>query len=180
MKKVGLSVAILLSLWIAMPINAQIENQNQRREEMIARQADRLIKEMNLDASAKDDFVGLFKKYQSELLGVNSLDRQRVSLDAQIKEKELTDADANKRIQNQFARQEQQIENSKKRLEIQKKYIEEFSKILSPKQLMKIFAPLRVNSNDGSTNRQPGNFNRERNNTGNFGGEFGNQMNADF
>lgn len=179
MKKVGLSVAIILSLWLAMPVNAQRENQSQR-EEMVARQTERLVKELNLSGSAKDEFVGVYKRYQSELVGVTLQDRQRQQVSSEIKEKDLTDIDAEKRIQSQFERQEQQIEASKKRLEIQRKYYEEFSKTLSPKQLMKIFAPLRTNRNTGSGNGQRENFNRERDNRGNFGGGSNNQMNADF
>ena len=179
MKKVGLSAAIILSLWLAMPVNAQRENQSQR-EEMVARQTERLVKELNLSGSAKDEFVGVYKRYQSELVGVTLQDRQRQQVSSEIKEKDVTDTDAEKRIQSQFERQEQQIEASKKRLEIQRKYYEEFSKTLSPKQLMKIFVPLRTNRNTGSGNGQGENFNRERNNRGSFGGESNNQMNADF
>ena len=89
--------------------------------------------------------------------------------------KELTDDEANARIQEQFTRQEEQIATLQKRLEIQKKYSAEFAKVLTPQQVLKVLTPQRNNQRG----QQRGQENGQRQGgwqgggRGGFGGGFG-------
>ena len=89
--------------------------------------------------------------------------------------KELTKEDAEARIKQNFERQEQQIATMQKRLEVQKKYVEEFGKVLTPQQVLKVLNPQRGQGNRDQMRRN-GDGNNER--RGNFeggprGGGFG-------
>ena len=90
--------------------------------------------------------------------------------------KELSDDEANAKILEQFTRQEEQIATMQKRLEIQKKYREEFAKVLTPQQVLKVLTPRR-NNNQREQQRGQGDGQRQDGwqggNRGGFGGPRG-------
>ena len=150
------------------------EERAQMRAEMIKRVADRTAKDFNLKGDAKEAFLTTYTAYQTEMFETNQGGMRQRSQEADEK-KELTDEEANAKIQEQFTRQEEQIATMQKRLEIQKKYSAEFAKILTPQQVLRVLTPQRNNQRNGQQRGQgdgqrQGNFPGGR---GGFGGGFG-------
>ncbi len=112
-----------------------------RMDEMSDRRAEKLADEFGLKDEKRAMFVSLFKNYRQDVRKHRLADMQPQA-DAVKKETDMTDEDASARIQAEFDRKAQSIVDAYNRLETEKKYYEEFSKILSPKQLVKIFIPM--------------------------------------
>lgn len=123
-----------------------------RMEERMNKQAERLADEFGLKDTSRADFMAMYKKYQQDVMKHRLAEMQQQEGNAK-KETEMTDEEATARIQAEFDRKAQAIVDAYNTLEVEKKYYEEFSKTLSPKQLMKIFAPLR--NPRGARNMQP-------------------------
>ena len=136
--------------------------------ERIERSADRLAKDLDLKDDAKKAFTETYAAYQKEMFATNQLQglAQRIDQNGREDEKkELTKEEATAKIKENFDRQEQQIATMQKRLEVQKKYAEEFGKILTPQQVLKVLTPQRGQGNreqmqrrQGDNNRRGGNF----------------------
>jgi len=170
MKKSILMVALMLGISTA--TFAQDENKSEdrakMRAEMVQKQAERLAKDFELKDDAKTSFIETFTKYQNELAsGMENLRRSNNGEKSEEK-KELTEEEATAKIQENFSRQETQIKAMQSRLETQKKYYAEFSKILTPQQLVKIFAQNRRDGQQRGGQRSEGN--RQGGNRGGFGG----------
>ena len=150
------------------------EERAQMRAQMIKRVADRTAKDFDLKGDAKEAFLQTFTVYQTEMFQTNMGGLRQHSQEGDDK-KELTDDEANAKIQEQFTRQEEQIATLQKRLEIQKKYSAEFAKVLTPQQVLKVLTPQRNNQRG----RQRGQENGQRQGgwqgggRGGFGGGFG-------
>lgn len=90
-----------------------------------------------LDDATAAKFTPIYEAYQKELRECRMMNREeRVKKndkdDKQSTKPALTDAEIEKQIKNQFAQ-------ARKILDVREKYYKEFSKILSPKQIMKIY-----------------------------------------
>jgi len=122
-------------------VSAQ-DDRDARRQEMQKRMMERVEKDMKLDDSKKAKFEEIYGRYQNELMAVRS-NRQgdQARERNQKKPQELTDAEATARLQEQFERQAEQIQQQQARLEIQKKYCAEFSSVLTPQQLVILYQP---------------------------------------
>lgn len=144
--------------------------------ERIEKSADRLAKDMNLKDDAKQAFVETYTAYQKEMFATNQFQGQRFEQNGREEEKkELSDEEATARIKENFDRQEQQIATMQKRLEVQKKYAEDFAKVLTPQQVLKVLTPQRgqggrdqMQRRNGDGERRGGNF--EGGPRGGFGG----------
>ena len=108
------------------------------------------------------------------MFATNQVQGQRMEQASRDNEKkELTAEEAKAQLKENFERQEQQIVTMQKRLEVQKKYADEFSKVLTPEQVLKVLTPQRgqggrdMNRRQGDGERR-GNFDGER--RGGFGG----------
>lgn len=137
------------------PIAAQERNgadMMRRMEERMDKQAGQLANEFKLEGESRANFMALYKKYRQDVMKHRLAAMQRPEGNAK-KEADMTDEEASARIQADFDRKAQDIVNAYNALETEKKYYEEFSKTLSPKQLMKIFAPVR--NPRGARNMQP-------------------------
>lgn len=117
------------------------EDRAKMRAEMIQRVAERSAKDFDLKGDAKDLFITTYTAYQNEMFDTNQGNRQRSS-EADEK-KELSNEEATAKIEELFTRQTEQITTMQKRLEIQKKYCAEFSKMLTPQQVLKVMTPQR-------------------------------------
>lgn len=135
---------LVLSLVTIMSMSAMAqrnqENMQARRAEMISTMADRVAKDLNLKDEAKTQFVATYKAYQEELFGTYQTGRNQGQRGERQNDKKLTDEEAQKQVEQYFERQEQQIKQQQARLEIEKKYLAEFQKTLTPQQVAKIFA----------------------------------------
>lgn len=138
------------------------EQIQERRAQSIKNQAERYAKSFKLDGQAKTDFIATFSEYRNELMATMDV---RSAATQQKDDKNLSDAEAQARIDEFMQKQQKDIENSQKRLDIHKKYLEIFSKTLKPQYLAQIF---REQGSRNNMNRNPQGGQR-----GNFGGRNG-------
>lgn len=150
---------------------AKAQNNNEaRRAEAIARQVERLEKDLKLTDDQKAKFKDIYTRYQEELQALRQ-NQPRNQADNNDSKKELTDEEATAQLAEVFARQEQQLQQQQARLDVQKKYCAELSQILTPQQLLKVFQPQWGRGQQGNNNR--GNFGGGRGGFGGGGGGFG-------
>ncbi|MGN0234151.1 MAG: hypothetical protein ACI4B5_07010 [Bacteroidaceae bacterium] len=153
------------------------ESREAKRAEMIAKSGERLAKSFGLDDSKKESFLTIYTEYQTEMFATNerpdSKDLEEKKAEGGKKE-ELTDAQATERIKANFERQEKQVAQLQKRLEIQKRYYTRFAEVLTPSQTLKAMFPQRTRPQGNSQQRQggmrPGGFGERG---GGFGGPGG-------
>ena len=144
------------------------EERTRAIEERIGRSADRLAKDFNLNDDAKKAFVETYTAYQKEMFATNQLQGQRLGQASRDDDqKELSDEEATTKLRENFERQEQQIAAMQKRLDVQKKYADEFAKMLTPQQVLKVLNPQRGNGQRDQQQRRQGDDNRRG---GNFDG----------
>ena len=149
-------VAFLLS---TICVNAQDNrDRDSRRQEMQTRQTERLVKDLKLEGEKKTQFETIYKRYLEELAAT----RTEQNRERDDEKKDLTDEEATAKLNEVFARQAEQIQQQQLRLDIQKKYCAEFSAILTPQQLLRVF---QQGGRQGG-NRQGG----RQGNRGGFGG----------
>lgn len=166
-------IVAALALLSSVAVSAQERMSAEQREKAIAERigsaADRMAKDFDLKDDAKKSFVDTYTAYQKEMFATNQNQGQRLEQNGRDDEKkELTKEDAEARIKQNFERQEQQIATMQKRLEVQKKYAEEFGKVLTPQQVLKVLNPQRGQQGGRDQMRRGGNGNG-----GQRGGGFG-------
>lgn len=153
----------VVALMSCAALSAQERMSEEQRAQAIAERIEaagtRMAKEFKLKDDAQKTFVETFTAYQKEMFATNQIQGARGREQAEEK-KELTDEEATARIQENFARQEQQIATMQKRLEVQKKYAEEFGKVLTPQQVLKVLTPQRGQGSRGQGQRGQGNGER--------------------
>ena len=172
-------IVAVLALLSSTAVSAQERMSQEEREkamaERIERAADRVAGDLKLKDDAKKSFVETYKAYQKEMFATNANQGQRLEQNGRNEEKkELSKEEAQAQLQESFARQEQQIATMQKRLEVQKKYAEEFSKTLTPQQVLQVLTPQRGQGGNRDQQRRQGNDERRGNfEGGNRGGGFG-------
>ena len=141
--------------------------------ERIEKSAERMAKDFDLKDEAKTTFISIYTAYQKEMFATNQSRGQRFEQsNREDEKKELSDEEATAKIQENFTRQEQQIATMQKRLDIQKKYSEEFARVLTPQQVLKVFTPQRGQGR-GQGQRGQGDGERRGNFEGGGRGGFG-------
>lgn len=113
-------------------------------EQMMQRQANRMVKTLILDDATTAKFTPVYVNYLKELRECRMMNRREGvrgnNTEAEQTSKPvLTDADVEKQIKDQFTQ-------SRKILDIREKYYNEFRKILFPKQIMKIYQTEKSNA----------------------------------
>jgi hypothetical protein len=170
-------LALMSSTAICAQERMSAEEREKAMAERIEKSADRMAKDFELKDEAKKKFVDVYTAYQKEMFATNANQGQRIEqFNRNDEKKELSKEEAEAQIKENFARQEQQIATMQKRLEVQKKYAEEFSKTLTPQQVLKLLTPQRGGQGGRDQMRRQGDGNGER--RGNFeggprGGGFG-------
>lgn len=160
-------IVAALALLSSVAVSAQERMSAEQREKAIAERigsaADRMAKEFDLKDDAKKSFVDTYTAYQKEMFATNQFQGQRLEQNGRDDEKkEMTKEDAEARIKQNFERQEQQIATMQKRLEVQKKYAEEFGKVLTPQQVLKVLNPQRGQQGGRDQMRRQGNGDNQR------------------
>lgn len=167
-------VALMSSTAVMAQERMSAEQREKAITERIDRAADRMATDLGLKDSEKKTFVGIYTQYQKEMFATNQNQGQRLEQGERNNDKkELTAEDAQAQLKQNFERQEQQIATMQKRLEVQKKYAEEFGKVLTPQQVLKVLNPQRGQGNRDQMRRngdgeRRGNF--EGGQRGGFGG----------
>ena len=179
MKKTIVMAVLVLMGNIA--VSAQERMSEEERAAAIAERietsATRLAKDFKLKDDAEKTFISTYTAYQKEMFATNQTRGQRFEQAERNDEKKLSDEEATAKIQENFTRQEQQIATMQKRLDIQKKYSEEFAKVLTPQQVLKVLTPQRGQGDRNQGQRRNGDNERrggfEGGPRGGFGGPRG-------
>lgn len=109
--------------------------------ERIQRQANRMSDELMLDDQTSAKFMDIYQRYLTEMKECREEFRKTMAPDGNPQEEseyagkpetDLTDAEIENRIENRFA-------HNRKMLDIREKYYKELKKILTPRQLQKIY-----------------------------------------
>lgn len=134
--------------------NAQEEastNRAAKRAEMTVKSAEKFVKEFNLEGDAQKSFVQTYSHYVEELANCDSAVKSGSSSESNQagkkedgKKAELTDAEATEKLNDMLTRQQKAIEGMQARLEVQKKYVAEFGKVLTPAQVYKVMGRQRT------------------------------------
>lgn len=145
------------------------EDREERRAEMVQKQADRLAKEFNLTGDAKSKFLADYTAYREALISARN-QKKAVGEEtlSEKKRKELTDAEATQLLEEQFTREAEQVAQSQLRLEVKRNYYNLWKQQLTPQQLLKVFAE-RQRTQQQRTNDPRGGFGPQ----GGFGSGFG-------
>lgn len=138
-----LSVMLMSSQALLMAQNSDGQTKRERpsQEEVIQMQTNHMIKALMLDDATAAKFSPVYEKYLKDLRECRMMNHKpRVKKDAgqgENKDQLLTDAEIEKNIKDQFAQ-------SRKMLDIRESYYNEFRKILTPKQVMRIYQMERI------------------------------------
>lgn len=173
-------IVAVVALMSSTALFAQERMSEEEREkamaERIEKSANRLAKEFGLKDDVRKGFVETYTAYQREMFATNQVQGQRNErVERDEEKKELTDAEARAQIEESFTRQEQQIQTMQRRLEVQRKYVAEFEKTLTPQQLLKVLTPQRGQGQRGQNleGGQRGQGQRRQNLEGGPRGGFG-------
>lgn len=175
-KMIMMALVAIISMSAMAQDRPNREEMQARRAQAVEQQAERFAKDFDLKGDAKTNFVATYKAYQNELAEVQTQARQRQQgqgrdRNEQTDAKKLTNEQATQRLTEYFSRQEEQIAQQVKRLEIEKKYSAELAKNLTPQQLVTIFAQRNNNQRQGGQGQRQGGFGNG--NRGGFGGPQG-------
>lgn len=122
------------------------EERAKQRAEQIQKQSESMAKDLGIkDKEAKEAFVQKYVAYQTELQESMQMNFGRMGGDDDKKPEKMTDEECFSKIKDALEMQEQQATSAAKRLEVTKKYMTEFMQMLTPQQLVQIFAPRRGN-----------------------------------
>ena len=148
-------MAVLL-MGSQMTLSAQNTDNKQKKqrptpEQMVQMQTKQIVNTLMLDDATAAKFTPVYEKYLKELRECRMMNfKPRARKDAaqgteantakETPKPVMTDAEIAKMLKDQFAQ-------SRKMLDIREKYYNEFSKILSQKQIMKIYQQEKMNAN---------------------------------
>lgn len=115
----------------------RLAKQRLSAEQMVQMQSTRLANELMLDDANAAKFKDIYQSYQKDIQAVRQKfhpKKQEQSEKPQTKErKEMTDQEVEERILNQMKEQ-------KEMLNLKENYYAKFRKVLSPKQILKVYA----------------------------------------
>ena len=147
-------VLVALLLGSQMTLSAQNRDNKEKKqrptqEQMMQMQTNQIVKTLMLDDATAAKFTPVYEKYLKELRECRMMNHKPRAEKAQgisaTDKKDaprpvMTDEQIATMLRNQFAQ-------SRKMLDIREKYYNEFSKILSQKQIMKIYQQEKSNMN---------------------------------
>ena len=147
-------VLVALLLGSQMTLSAQNRDNKEKKqrptqEQMMQMQTNKIVKTLMLDDATAAKFTPVYEKYLKELRECRMMNHKPRAEKAQgtsaTDKKDaprpvMTDEQIATMLRNQFAQ-------SRKMLDIREKYYNEFSKILSQKQIMKIYQQEKSNMN---------------------------------
>ena len=143
-----LMVAVLMGTQVMNAQDAQGKEQKHGRkrmtmEQVAGMQAAKIVGDLGLDDKTALKFTEVYMKYMKELDDVRKefapnfrmrgkAEKGKEAADAKIKVQAPTDEEVDKMMRDRF-------KQSRKMLDIREKYYEEFRKLLSPKQVQKVY-----------------------------------------
>lgn len=177
MKKFITMVMAAFILGSSMTAAAQDDKKDKKQKkdktEMLNKRATRVANDLKLDDKTTAWFIPLYVEYQDTLQAVNRPQMPKPDGEKKAKKAELSDDEALKLIEDNFAK-------SEKRTALQREYFKKFKEKLTPKQLVSIFVRGNEHPNMQRGNNQqrgnmqgqgmPGGFPPQGG--GGFGGDF--------
>ena len=153
MKKFMYVVLATLLIGSQLSLSAQNKDNQEKKqrptpEQMMQMQTNQMVTALMLDDATAAKFAPIYQKYVKELRECRMMNNKpRVKKDTtqsaevnKTPKPAMTDADIAKMLKGQFAQ-------SRKMLDIREKYYNEFSKILSQKQILKLYQQEKSNAN---------------------------------
>ena len=125
------------------------KKQRPTQQQMMQMQVDQMVKTLMLDDATAAKFTPVYEKYLKDLRECRMMNHKprtakaiTQSTDANAKKERpsMTDDEIATMLRNQFTQ-------SRKMLDVREKYYNEFSKILSQKQILKIYQQEKMNAN---------------------------------
>ena len=125
------------------------KKQRPTQQQMMQMQVDQMVKTLMLDDATATKFTPVYEKYLKDLRECRMMNHKprtekakTQSTDANAKKERpsMTDDEIATMLRNQFTQ-------SRKMLDVREKYYNEFSKILSQKQILKIYQQEKMNAN---------------------------------
>ena len=145
-------LAVLL-MGSQMTLSAQNTDNKEKKqrptpEQMVQMQTSQMVKILMLDDATAAKFTPVYEKYLKDLRECRMMSKPRTEkakkqgTDANAKQERssMTDDQIATMLRNQFTQ-------SRKMLDVREKYYNEFSKILSQKQILKIYQQEKMNAN---------------------------------
>jgi Spy/CpxP family protein refolding chaperone len=116
----------------------KVKRERPTAEQMLQRQSARMANSLMLNDADAAKFEPLYQNYLKEMNALNpwrnKANMRKPDANAPAKRDSFSDEQASQILKDRFA-------NDQQRLDIQQKYYKEFSKILTPKQVLKVFTP---------------------------------------
>ncbi len=155
MKKFLFVALIAVSMGSQTDLFAQGETKKEKRqrptpEQIMQMQTDQMVKELMLDDETTAKFTTVYQNYLKELRECRMMNRKSTDVKKEEnneqakkeagKRSEMTDTEIADMLKKQF-------EQSRRMLDIKEKYYEEFSKVLSQKQILRLYHQERQNAN---------------------------------
>ena len=145
---------VLMALFLGsqMTLSAQNKENKERKqhptpEQMMQMQTNQMVRALMLDDATAAKFTPIYEKYLKELRECRMMTHKARTektkgqgTDAKKERPSMTDDEIATMLRNQFTQ-------SRKMLDIREKYYNEFSKILSQKQILKIYQQEKSNMN---------------------------------
>ena len=134
--------AVLTAFLLSSPLtifgqNEQKSKGQQNRptfEQVEQKQCNRMVKELMLDDVTSAKFIPIYKQYLEDIKACK-LSKYKRNMKERDNKVAQTDADIEKMIKDQF-------EQTRRMVDIQEKYYIDLQKILTPKQILKIYRPM--------------------------------------
>jgi len=138
--KTRLMIVTLVSLCLGFVTNANAQEKKEANmqcprmsvEGMDSLKCQHMVGDLMLNDATTAKFESLYMNYLSELRAIYAPAKDKKEMKKDFKMTTQTDADVQKMIEDRFAKDQ-------KILDVKEKYYKEFKKILSPKQVAKIF-----------------------------------------
>ncbi len=190
-------VMMALAAMTCINVNAQerrnrtVEEMQARRDARMEKKAQQLAEEMELKGDAKEQFIAAYKDMVKEIYAANVFRRQqdRDAADAKgkkndkkgDKKEKMTPEEATEKMQQQFARRQQEIEQMQKILQIQQDYYKKMQEFLDGSQLLHVFSQTNNNPRQGQMSRMRQGAPRQgMQRGGEWGGQRNRQWDNDF
>lgn len=145
-------LAVLL-MGSQMTLSAQNTDNKEKKQrptpqQMVQMQTNQMVKILMLDDATAAKFTPVYEKYLKELRECREMNhksrtakaKQGTDANAKQERPSMTDDEIATMLRNQFTQ-------SRKMLDVREKYYNEFSKILSQKQILKIYQQEKMNAN---------------------------------
>lgn len=140
-QKIVYLIALLFVIGGQMGLYAQNGKNTKQRltpEQRVERQVEQVCKSLMLDDATTAKFSVVYKQYLKDLQACSKPKGESKAFAPKKLEKPLTDEQIEKQIEARFAK-------SRKILDIRERYYKEFKKVLTPRQIQKVYSLEKAN-----------------------------------